>query len=385
MSIVIETKLLKKALALAKKGIAKKSTLPVLKMVRLQVVDGKLEIAATNLDLAIQVKIADVSIDGYWSPICVHPDNLLSAIKAPVARFVELNERDILLSITSDNSRRSIAALTGNEFPNVTFDDFNQVHGFNSVDLSIIKNQIAVAAATDYTQPALTGVLLAPDGSDLTVAATDGFRLHTTIRPGTVTQQHGGIVVPASFWTLAYAAFGNYGDILEAGIRSSDGKPFRYAIWQNIPDYGDLEIAVMAQLVDGKFPDYTPIIPTSYKVSMTADGPALAVALTAGLALRSSKKETPVAVFDFYPEYLDLTCRADSAKDAALRGDIIPARLLDGQDGGGFTVNTAFALDAVRGWAGDVVVEWNSRNEPVVFRTGKIVKIIMPMNLENRR
>ena len=43
MSIVIETKLLKKALALAKKGIAKKSTLPVLKMVRLQVVDGKLE------------------------------------------------------------------------------------------------------------------------------------------------------------------------------------------------------------------------------------------------------------------------------------------------------------------------------------------------------
>ena len=43
------------------------------------------------------------------------------------------------------------------------------------------------------------------------------------------------------------------------------------------------------------------------------------------------------------------------------------------------------ALDAVRGWAGDVVVEWTSRNEPVVFRTGKIVKIIMPMNLENRR
>jgi len=385
MSIVIETKLLKKALTLAKKGIAKQSTLPVLKMVRLQVVDDKLEITATNLDLAIQIKIADVSIYGYWSPICINPDDLLSAIKAPVARFVELNERDILLSITSDNSRRAIAALTGNEFPNVTFDDFNQVHGFNSVDLSIITKQIAVAAATDYTRPTLTGVYLAPDGDDLTVTATDGFRLHTTIRPGTVMQQHGGIVVPASFWTLAYAAFRGYPDILDAGIRSSDGKPFRYAIWQNIPDYGDLEIAVMAQLVDGKFPDYAPIIPTSCKVSMAVDGPALAVALTAGLALRSSKKVSPVAVFDFYPIYLDLTCRADSAKDAAVRGDIIPARLLDGQDGGEFTVNTAFALDAVRNWAGDVVVEWTSRNEPIVFRTGNIVKIIMPLNINNRR
>lgn len=42
------------------------------------------------------------------------------------------------------------------------------------------------------------------------------------------------------------------------------------------------------------------------------------------------------------------------------------------------------ALDAVRGWAGDVVVEWNSRNEPIVFRTGNIVKIIMPLNYNNR-
>ena len=207
MSIVIETKLLKKALTLAKKGIAQKSTLPVLKMVRLQVVDDKLEITATNLDLAIQIKIADVSIYGYWSPICINPDDLLSAIKAPVARFVELNERDILLSITSDNSRRSIAALTGNEFPNVNFNEFDRVHGFNSLDLSIITKQVATATATDYTRPALTGVYLAPDGDDLTATATDGFRLHTTIRPGTVMQQHGGLVVPASFWTLAYAGF----------------------------------------------------------------------------------------------------------------------------------------------------------------------------------
>ena len=385
MSIVIETKLLKKALALAKKGIARKSTLPVLKMVRLQVVDGKLEIAATNLNLAIQVKIADVSIDGYWSPICVNPNDLLSAIKAPVARFVELDERDILLSITSDNSRRSIAALTGNEFPDVDFDDFNQVHGFNSVDLSIIKNQIAVAAATDHPRPALTGVLLAPDGSDLTVAATDGFRLHTTIRPGTVMQQHGGIVVPASFWTLAYAAFSGYPDILEAGINTwGNDKPFRYYLRHFAPVDGDLEIAVMARLVDGKFPDYAPIIPTSYKVSMAVDGPALESALTAGLALRKSKKDRAPAVFDFYPEYLDLTCRADLAKDAAIRGEIIPARLLAGEDGGEFAVNTAYALDAVRNWAGDVVVEWNSRNEPIVFRTGNIVKIIMPLNYNNR-
>ncbi|MCS7002478.1 MAG: DNA polymerase III subunit beta, partial [Dehalococcoidia bacterium] len=173
---------LKRGLAIVSRAVSAKSSLPITLNILLATDNGRLKLAATNLEIGLTCWIgAKVDQEG---AITV-PARLLSEFVATLP-----NDR-IDLSVTGKALRLKCArfearmnGLDADDFPPVaTFESLTQ----SNPDLPTITlepaalreaiAQVAFAAATDESRPVLTGVLTEIKDDDVTFAAADGFRL----------------------------------------------------------------------------------------------------------------------------------------------------------------------------------------------------------------
>jgi len=117
--------------------------------------------------------------------------------------------------------------------------------------------QVAYAAATDATRPALTGVLVKISNEEVVMAATDSFRLSIGRAPLTSKVDEAlAFVVPAKVLNEVARILAN--QIAEVGIALTPER--------NQVIFRAAEFEVIGQLIEGKFPDYDPLIPRSYDV-----------------------------------------------------------------------------------------------------------------------
>ena len=116
-------------------------------------------------------------------------------------------------------------------------------------------SQVSFAAATDDTRPILTGVATKFEGNVMTMAATDGFRLsvRTAEFPGFV-EEPINVIIPAR-------ALSELARIVDPEVEH---------IFVSLPDdrnqiIFDMDnIVMVSQLIEGTFPDYTPVIPNKH-------------------------------------------------------------------------------------------------------------------------
>src|SRR5436309_1162632 len=169
---------LAEGLAVVGRVVPTKSTLPVLSNVLLAARDGELQLAATNLELAVAHRVpASVDREGEITL----PARLLSDYVALLDHgqkvALELNSKTHKVHLACGRYEANVAGIDAEDFP-----DIPSVSGGPSfaIPASILKeaiNEVVFAAAPDDTRPVLAGVLLKMGGTTLTLAAADGFRL----------------------------------------------------------------------------------------------------------------------------------------------------------------------------------------------------------------
>src|SRR2546425_11240 len=123
-------------------------------------------------------------------------------------------------------------------------------------------NEVAFVAATDDSRPVLTGVLTRLEGEELTFVAADPYRLG--IRRGTLLQNVDPaieVIIPArSLFELAR-------------IIGDDDSPVEVVVTQNksqvIFHAGDVDL--VTRLIEGQFPNYRQVIPTSYTTRVVVE------------------------------------------------------------------------------------------------------------------
>jgi DNA polymerase-3 subunit beta len=116
-------------------------------------------------------------------------------------------------------------------------------------------SQVVFSAATDDSRPVLTGVELVVEGSRLTIAATDGFRLavrHLDLKKKVAERQE--VVVPSK----ALAELNRLLQDQEDPVQMT----FNAAKTQVLFRLKDVEL--VAQLIQGTFPDYSRLIPKEW-------------------------------------------------------------------------------------------------------------------------
>ena len=243
---------LAKGLNIVGRAVSTRSTLPVLANILIATDNGRLKLSATNLEIVITCWIgAKVEEEGAVTVPARTFNDLVGALPQDRVELV-LNEQTQTLHIACQRTEANIKGIDAQEFPLVPEPDgANRIRVETDVFKQMV-GQVAFAAATDDTRPMLTGVSTTFEGSQVLMAATDGFRLSVRSAqiPGYVDEPN-AIIIPAR--ALAELA----------RIASDDTD----AIYITLPENRnqiifDMEnVVLVSQLIDGNFPDYGPIIP----------------------------------------------------------------------------------------------------------------------------
>ncbi len=243
---------LAKGLSIVSRAVSTRSTLPVLGNVLLSTENGRLKLSATNLEIVITCWIgAKVEEEGSITIPARTFNDLVSALPQDRVELI-LNETTQTLHVSCLRTQANIKGIDSQEFPLVPEpDNENRIRVEADVFKQMI-NQVAFAAALDDARPTLTGVSTTFHESQITMAATDGFRL-------SVRSAHIPSLVEETFAVIIPARA-----LMEvARIISDDAE----AVFISLPGgrnqiIFDMDsILLVSQLIDGNFPDYSPIIP----------------------------------------------------------------------------------------------------------------------------
>ena len=276
---------LARGLAIVGRAVATRSTLPVLSNVMLATDMGRLKLAATNLEMGISCWVgAKVEEEG---AITVPARVLIDLVNGlPPERIdMELIVRTSTLHLQCARFEAHIKGLDAQEFPMIpTFqEDEVGATGLSPLQLEAevlgqMIEQVAFAAAVDESRPILTGVLMhfeeesAKEEKRLIMAAADGFRLSVrreALPPSSAEGATGrspilgaiDVIVPARALTELARVTGSNEEPIVLHITSE-----RHQI---LFHQGNVDL--VSQLIEGHFPDYTQIIPTTYTLRTTVE------------------------------------------------------------------------------------------------------------------
>jgi DNA polymerase-3 subunit beta len=169
---------LARALALVARSVRRDPTLPVLGNVLLETVaDSRLRVAATNRELFIIAYVPAVVHESGAATLPAHTltDWVKSLPDAPLG--ARLTARTQSVDLVCGRTRSTLKGIDAKEFPNLPALDLSSAPTLPAHDLQQAIESVIFAAAEDEARPIVNGVLLQMEGSCLTLAAADGFRI----------------------------------------------------------------------------------------------------------------------------------------------------------------------------------------------------------------
>jgi len=365
---------LKRGLAIVGHAVAGKSTLPVLSNILIATDEGRLKLAATNLEVGITCWIgAKIDEEG---AITV-PAKLLSDVVGGLPNdkiVLELDARTQTLNLTCARFEANIKGIEADEFPVIpTIADREPTATFPPDLLRETVEQVAFAAAPDDTRPVLAGVLMRLKGTTATFAAADGFRLSVrTIELPEPAQQPQDVIVPARALLELARIIGDVEGNVEVTITPSGGQVL----------FHTESMDLVSRLIDGKFPDFERIIPAQSATRTVLDTQELAKAVRLASYFATASANIVKLTIEPGGELSPgkLTISSNAAEVGNNKG------ALDGMihgEGGQLALNVRFLAEAVGAIkTPQIAIETQTAQHPGVFRpvgADGYIHIVMPM------
>ena len=251
---------LNKGLGIIGRAVASRTTLPITQNVLLTTDQSQLKLAATNLEIAISCWIgAKIENEG---SITIPARVLTEFVGSLPSDIISLDLKHHTLEIKCGRYEARINGLDAADFPPIpqVGDDFSTK--VKSEDLKLAISQVAFAAATEESRPVLTGVQTEFEGSKLTMAAADGFRLAVhranLVEP---VKEKVAMIIPAKAYHELNRLMGNEDQEIEITLNSQKSQVL----------FKLKGIEMVSQLIQGNFPNYSQLIPQTYGTKARID------------------------------------------------------------------------------------------------------------------
>jgi DNA polymerase III subunit beta len=354
---------LAEALGTATRAVATRGgSLAVLSGVKVELTGDHLVVTGSDLDLTIA---ASLDVAGQGDGVFVAPARLVNDIVRalePGAVTVAADAEEARIS--SGRSAFSVRLLPAEDFPRLPEPAGEQVT-LAAAALAEALRQVVRAASSDDARPILTGVLLAAEGDGLRLVATDSYRLAVRDLQGASVLEPGqAVLVPSRALGELARLLGAVG---EATLRLGE----RDATFE----VGSARLTT--RLIEGEFPNYRQLIPTSQPNRLVVGREPLLDALRRVRLL--AREATPVRI----------TLRPDGIELMAVTQDVGEAHEdLDAKYEGSEMViafNPEYLAEGVEAVSGDeVAVETVDALKPAVIRSGEggdYLYLLMPVRV----
>ncbi len=245
-------------------GIASKHiNLPILNNVFIQVGESKVTLMATNLEVAVRVILrAKIESQGEFT---VPAKTLTDFVHLLPDEQVELELEGNEVVVKCKNSATKIKGASAEDYPVMPEVEEKNSYVLGVDDFKNSLSQVVFSAAKNEIRPELSGVyfgFFTERFFGLLLAATDSYRLaekKITVEQG---KENFQIIVPAhSVYEMIR--------LITLGKAKQNENNVRLWVSENqlALRYDDFEMTT--RLIDGKYPDYSQIIPTELKTSST--------------------------------------------------------------------------------------------------------------------
>ena len=275
MELTVTQENLNRALSAVGRVASTKTQLPILSNILFRTDKNRLLVAATNLEIAITEYIGAKVIKPGAITI---PARLMSEFISSLPKeSVELKVINDNLHIKSGTYTSIINGFIADDFPELpTINESSSIqYSIKVEDFKEAVSQTIITSSNDSTRPVLTGVYWHSHQGQLYLAATDGYRLSE--RRLVKTKSEVSAIIPTQ--TLQ--------EVLRNITEESNEIDILFDETQVRFRINDAEI--ISRLIDGNFPDYRQLIPTSSETTVIIDkSDFIRITKIAGLFARES-------------------------------------------------------------------------------------------------
>lgn len=365
MQIQLEREDLLKPVGVVAGVVERRQTLPILSYILIRASDGKITFTGTDLEVEV-VATASGKVDGSGD-LTVPARKLLDICRAlPEGATVTISKQGEKVSVKAGKSRFSLSTLPPKDFPVVDGGHFEQGLTINQSVLKSTIDRAAFCMAQQDVRYYLNGLYVELNGRRLRAVATDGHRMALADTECEGAPKALEIIIPRK------------GVQEISRLLTSAEDDVRLEISANHVRLTFTDLVFTSKLIDGKFPDYTKVIPTSQSKLIKLDRAAFREALSRVAILANEKyrgvrlglETGRLAISAHNPEQEE----AAEEVETSYSGDSLEI---------GFNVNylleATAAIDAV-----EILLGLNDSNSSCTLRSpvsDKTQYIVMPMRL----
>jgi DNA polymerase-3 subunit beta len=241
-------------LALVSRAASTRGAVQVLAGILLRASDGLLELEATDMELSLRTTLP-ATVEGEGA--IVVPAKLLG----DVVRLLPANEVTIahraeegVASIESGAYSGRMNVFAAEDFPRLPSIDV-PLHEIESASLLDTVQRVSRAASRDESRPVLTGILVRFEGSRLTMAATDSYRMAVKETELSAAGPELEAIIPARA-------------LDELGRVAAGTESVQLGVNENHVIFGAGDAWLTTRRIDGQFPNVAQLKPETFDVEL---------------------------------------------------------------------------------------------------------------------
>jgi DNA polymerase-3 subunit beta len=256
MRAVCNTEAFGKKLALVSRGVSARSTIQLLGGILLEAGDGLVRLSATDMEISVQTS----------SPAEVEEEGRV-VIPARIFNDIVRSLPAGSLSLEHDDTGGTVRLAAGeNEYRIRAYaaDDFPQLPGFDAEAAFRMSGELLVETvekvsrsySRDETRPVLTGILISFEENRVRMVTTDSYRLSIKETELATTAFEGSreAIIPARAMQEVARIFSG-----------SDEEEVEVSLSENQALFRIGDVLFGTRLIDGNFPEYKRLLPTTFE------------------------------------------------------------------------------------------------------------------------
>jgi DNA polymerase III subunit beta len=256
MRAVCNTETFGKKLALVSRGVSARSTIQLLGGILLEASDGVVRLSATDMEISVQTSSpAEVEEEGR----VVIPARIFNDIvrSLPGESFsLEHDDSGGTVRLAAGENEYRIRAYAADDFPQLPGFDAEAAFKMNGDVLVETVEKVSRSYSRDETRPVLTGILISFEENRVRMVTTDSYRLSIKETELATTAFEGSreAIIPARAMQEVSRIFSG-----------SDEEEVEVSLSENQALFRVGDVLFGTRLIDGNFPEYRRLLPTTFE------------------------------------------------------------------------------------------------------------------------
>ncbi len=261
MKLSVMQENLARGLSVVSRAVSSRSTLPVLANVLLKTEDAGLKLTATNLEIGVTYWVpGKIDQDGATTVPAKLLTDLVNSLPPGDRVDLEVGPGEVL-HVQAGRFQSHLKGIDADEFPAIGTSGDRPTTRIAQNVLRRALAETTFAAASDEARPILTGVLAKFEGSELTLAAADNYRIAVKTVPILDAVPETSVVIPARALIELGRVLADVDDPVEVVIATARNQILFHL------DGVDL----VSRLIDGQFPNYQQVMPQTHATRAILD------------------------------------------------------------------------------------------------------------------